>query len=202
MLYLLLKSFVQGHVRHDQTGNHFVAGYQDKRTRREGDEPVLSPTGRDNFGQIMGEIARAAGIPPGPIKLMKGQQFADHKGYGKEHMAQQHGEEIRQAGYKSEEDFVADVVRNYSSIWQVGPNRYALAADGQRQKVHILELRHEHGQQFYSVVTGFIADRSYLSKYKPLWRKQLRKALDVMAESLALGLYLVRPGHKKSGGSR
>lgn len=187
----LLKSLVQGHYRKDMSGQHFVHQYQNGRNKRQADEPVTSPSGRSNFGQIAGEIARAAGMPPGIIMLKQGEQRGDHQGFGKEHIEQQHGDELRQAGYKTAEDFIADVLKTYTHIYQVSQNRYALVAAGQKAKIHIVELRHDKGQQVYSVVTGYIAERSYLEKFRLLWKKQY------IRKSLAAALLLLR----KTGGA-
>lgn len=185
ILYLI-KSLVHGHYRSDKSGQHYVHGYQDSRPKKTADEPVTAPSGRSNFGQIAGEIARAAGMPPGPVMLKHGEQRGDHQGFGKEHIEQQHGEELRQAGYKTAEEFVSDVLKNYNYIYQVSQNRYALVAAGQKAKIHIVELRHDKGQQVYSVVTGYIAERSYLEKFRLLWKRPyIRKAIDA-------ALYLLR----------
>lgn len=171
---LLLKSHIHAHDRHMQSGKVVhVREHDDSR------QAVIAPSGRDSFGSIQGEIAMAAKIPPGPIKLFKGAQFAEHSGFGKLHIEEQHGDEIRKAGYKGPEDFVADVIRNVSALYQVGDNRFAMVADGRQQRVHIVELRHEAGKQFYSIVTGYIVERTDFDRrgHRLLWKKGMRKGL-------------------------
>jgi hypothetical protein len=177
----MIKSHVHGHTRQSSSGKvSFVHDYNDR--RHPADEPIPAPNGRDSFGYIQGEIAARTGLVPGPIKLLRGKQFSEHKGFGKEHIAKQHGEEIRAAGYETEEDFVADVIRNYNAIYKVGENRYALVADGNnQQKIHIIEIRKDAGQSFYTVVTGYIANRQKFTErnYQLLWKRGgLRKSAE------------------------
>jgi hypothetical protein len=180
----MIKSHIQAYTRTTETGKTvFVAQHEDKRRvyipdnsdRRggNGNAPVMAPSGRDNFGSIQGEIAAKIGLPPGPIKLLQGRQIGDHSGFGKEHMHEQHGAEIRAAGFKSEEEFVADVVKNYSAIYDAGGGRYALVSDGAKQKVHILEISRNKVPPFYSIITGYITDRPKFTErnFKLLWKK-------------------------------
>jgi hypothetical protein len=180
----LKKSHIQAYTRTTETGKTvFVAQHEDKRRvyipdnsnqrTSGGNEPVIAPSGRDNFGSIQGEIAAKIGLPPGPIKLLQGKQFGEHSGFGKQHMHEQHGAEIRAAGFKSEEEFVADVVKNYSAIYDAGGGRYALVSDGSKQKVHILEISRNKVPPFYSIITGYITDRPKFTErnFKLLWKK-------------------------------
>jgi hypothetical protein len=183
----MIKSHIHSYTRTTASGKTvFVGDHEDKRrvyvpdnSKRESEIPITAPNGRDNFGSIMGEVAMKAGMPPGPIKLLQGDQFADHKGFGKKHIQEQHGAELRAAGFKTEEDFLADVIKNYDSIYHLGGKRYALVADGQKQKVHIVEIKHDPKGSFYNVITGYIADRRqfYDGKFKLLWKRGgLRKS--------------------------
>lgn len=178
-MILLLKSFIHAHYRKENGKTVFVRDHNDTRSKQSPQDPVPAPSGRDAFGMIQGEVARAAGLPPGPIKLLQGKQIADHKGFGKEHIREQHGDEIRKAGYKSEEEFVADVVKNFNAIYKVGDNRFALVADGKQQRIHIVELSRD--KQFYNVITGYVAERSdfHRRNFKCLW-KRLAKALEAI----------------------
>lgn len=185
MFALLRKSVVVQHIRREASGKMTtVHQYSINGRGRQGEDIVTAPNGRDSFGMIQGEIARQAGMPPLPIKLLSGQQYGDHKGFGKLHIKEQHGEEIRKAGFKSEEEFVADVVKNFNAIYKVGENRYALVANGNLQKIHIVELSHD--KSYYNVITGYIAERKDFERkrdIKLLW-KQLRKALQEWAATL------------------
>ena len=62
---------------------------------------------------VFGEIREDSGLQPAPIRLSEGFQDADGKGYGLAHIEANHGEQIRDAGFASVEDFVAFVAKNY-----------------------------------------------------------------------------------------
>ena len=178
MIAYLLKSVVAGHYRTEASGKRaYVPEYNDSRTKK--NVPVSAPNGRDNFGMIQGECAMKAGIPPGPIMLYAGTQISEHHGFGREHIKQQHGEEIRKAGFKSEEEFVADVAKSFNAVYKVGDNRYALVADGRQQKIHIIELTHDHGKQVYSVITAYVAERKDFHKrrFPLLWGRAFIKSM-------------------------
>jgi hypothetical protein len=180
----MIKSHIQAYTRTTETGKTvFVAQHEDKRRvyipdnskqrSSHDNDPVIAPSGRDNFGSIQGEIAAKIGLPPGPIKLLQGKQFGEHSGFGKAHMHEQHGAEIRAAGFKDEEAFVADVLKNYTAIYDAGGGRYALVSDGMKQKIHILEISRNKVPPFYSIVTGYITDRPKFTErnFKLLWKK-------------------------------
>lgn len=170
MIMLLRKSEVTSHTSHTKDGRqYFVPEYANNRTRQE--QPVRE------YPALPEAVARQCQLPSVPIRLMKGQQIADHRGFGLEHIRQQHGAEIRKAGFKSEEDFVYDVLTNYNAIYEVGGGRFAFVVERQgKPKVHVIEVRQERGKQFLSVVTGYVADNQLPRHFRLKWRK-LMKAL-------------------------
>jgi hypothetical protein len=182
----MIKSHVSAYTRITENGRlAFVPAYDNRKTKTQA--PITAPNDRDNFGMIQGEIAAKAGMPPGPVKLFEGEQVAEHRGFGKAHISAQHGTEIRAAGYRSEEEFVADVVKNFTAIYSAGGNRYALVAEHRgKPKVHIVEIRHQAAGDFYSVVTGYIADRQAVKRdWTLLWRRGgLRKGAEEIIKRL------------------
>lgn len=67
----------------------------------------------ENGTTIFGEIREDSGLTPAPIKLSEGYQDENGKGYGLVHIEANHGDQIRQAGFSSVEDFVYYVAENY-----------------------------------------------------------------------------------------
>jgi len=181
---LLRKSHIEVYRRQNKSGTYtLVKEHEDGRIRHDPEEPVTAPNGRDNFGMLHGEAAIGSGLPPLPIRLLQGKQVSDHHGFGLSHIKEQHGEELRKAGYKSEEEFVADVVQNFNAIYKVGPNRYALVADGKNQRVHIVEMSRD--KRFYTVITGYIVElANFQNKRHQLLWKRMRKALEGVGEAL------------------
>lgn len=70
---------------------------------------VLASNGTTTFG----EIGEESGLQPAPIRLSEGFQGEDGKGYGLAHIEANHGEQIRNAGFSSVEEFVEFVAKNY-----------------------------------------------------------------------------------------
>ncbi len=70
---------------------------------------VVSENGTTTFG----EIREDSGLTPAPIKLSEGYQDENGKGYGLIHIETNHGSQIKNAGFKSVEDFVYYVAENY-----------------------------------------------------------------------------------------
>lgn len=173
----MLKSHIQAYQRRTPSGGMAqVKEHDDRRTRHNPDAPV------GEFGAIPQEVAEVAGIPSAPIRLLRGRQFGDHRGFGREHIAIQHGKEIRQAGYQSEEDFIKDVAANFNAVYDAGKGRIALVADGHAgQKIHIIEARYSQGQKFYTVLTGYISDWPKFNekRYKLLWKRIMKALLRV-----------------------
>ena len=62
---------------------------------------------------VFGEIRESSGLQPAPIKLSEGYQDQDGKGYGLVHIEANHGEQIRNEGFETVEDFVSYVAQNY-----------------------------------------------------------------------------------------
>lgn len=186
----LIKSLVHGHLRHEQSGKTtYVPDYSNKRT-------VHTPT--KDVGNIPPGIP---GTYPAPIRLTPGKQIADHKGWGLEHIRQQHGEEIRAAGYKDEMEFVDEVIHNYNAIYRIDSKKIAIVRDsGAGQKIHVVELREERGQKFYSIVTAYIADRAkFTNRTHTLLYKKMAKAAAELWELMKARGHVAYTRHSKTG---
>ncbi len=94
---------------------------------------------------VFGEITPDSGLMAAPIKLSLGEDTVDkdgyHHGYGLAHIEAGHGEQIRQAGHSSIEEFVENVARNYDTIREGG-----VVADNQ---TYLLEVSDEHNNTLF-----------------------------------------------------
>ncbi len=70
---------------------------------------IKASNGTTNFGEIREE----SGLQPAPIRLSVGFQNSDGKGYGLAHIEDNHGKQIRNAGFSSVKEFVEFVAQNY-----------------------------------------------------------------------------------------
>ena len=92
---------------------HNNLGATEIRLSDEVDENGIPFVISENGTTIFGEVREDSGLTPAPIKLSKGYQDEDGKGYGLVHIEANHGDQIRRAGFKSVEDFVYYVAGNY-----------------------------------------------------------------------------------------
>ena len=102
---------------------------------------IVSNDGTTTFG----EIHEDSGLQPAPIKLSLGENKVDENGhnhgYGLLHIEAGHGDQIRAAGFKSIQEFVESVARNYDTI-RVGNS----VADNQ---TYLLEVSDEHNNTLF-----------------------------------------------------
>ena len=101
---------------------------------------VIAPNGTTTFGTI----GQDTGLTSAPIKLSEGiiTNPETNAGYGLVHIEARHGEEIRNAGYKSVLDFISDVATRYDRIVE-GVNRE------HGGETYLVQLIDEHNNTLY-----------------------------------------------------
>ncbi len=125
---------------------------------------VLSSSGTTVFGEIKAET----GLTPAPIKLSRG-----NSKYGLIHLEKRHGEQIRNAGFDSVEEFVEYVCQNYKRIRQ-GENSV-----GESNGTYLLQIEDSHNNTLYvelstdgsywGVNSGGVFRNEYGSNKKEVW---------------------------------
>ena len=105
---------------------------------------VVSPGGTISFGEITDDT----GLTPAPILLSEGliTNPSTNDGYGLVHIEARHGDQIRNAGYGSVVEFIAEVASNYESIRE-GKNR-----DG--HQTYMLQLTDRHNNTLMVELSG------------------------------------------------
>ena len=102
---------------------------------------VISSDGSTTFGGIEAE----SGLKAAPIRLSVGENRKDNNGtnhgYGLMHIEAGHGEQIRNAGFASVEEFVENVARNYETIRE--GNRYG------NKPTYLLEVKDGHNNTLF-----------------------------------------------------
>lgn len=133
---------------------------------------VYGGNGSPNLGRITEAQAEAMGLRPAPIRLSEGESDK----YGLKHIEYRHGEQIRNAGYKSVVEFVEDIANNFDEIHKgVVSNRNGKSVQGfylsktTSHGVIGIELEPSEGGDFYTVNNGGIFRQSYLKKKETLW---------------------------------
>ena len=127
---------------------------------------VVAPNGTTTFG----EITEDTGLISAPIKLSEGYQDEDGKGYGLVHIEANHGEQIRNAGFASVEEFVSFVAKNYDKDnIRVGKRR-----DNTGTTTYLIQVTDEHNNtlfielsrdgSYWNVNSGGIFRKGYSNK--------------------------------------
>ena len=126
---------------------------------------VLSSDGTTAFG----DIREDSGLPAAPIKLSEGYQDEEGRGYGLAHIEANHGEQIRNAGFKSVEDFVSFVANNYDEDnIRVGKRRsnnsttYLIQATDSHDNTLFVELSRDGS--YWNVNSGGVFRKGYSNK--------------------------------------
>lgn len=78
---------------------------------------IKAPDGSLDFGEITPAMSKAMRRQAGKIRLQHGVQNADGTGHGLIHIETNHGKQIRGAGFKSVEEFVAHVATKFNEIF-------------------------------------------------------------------------------------
>lgn len=132
------------------------------RSEQQGQETTNADTQTSNAGQsevdengrpfvkasdgstVFGEITEDTGLTPAPIKLSEGviTNTTTNDGYGLAHIEARHGDQIRQAGFDSVEEFVESVAKNYDQIKE-GRKRN----DG--SETYLLQLEDKHNNTLF-----------------------------------------------------
>ena len=132
---------------------------------------VLNSEGNISFG----EITQETGLKSAPILLSEGliTNPATNDGYGLVHIEARHGDQIREAGFKSVVDFIEAVARNYETI------REGNIRDG--IQTYLIQLRDKHNNTlmvelsgdgtYWNVNTAGIFKTSYGAKRKEVYSR-------------------------------
>lgn len=122
-----------------------------------------------NGTTIFGEIRDDSGLTPAPIKLSEGFQDENGKGYGLVHIEAGHGSQIRNAGFKSVEDFVSFIAQNYDEDnIRVGKRRangnttYLIQVSDEQDNTLFIEMSRDNS--YWNVNSAGIFRKGYSNK--------------------------------------
>lgn len=139
-----------------------------------------------------GTVEMESGLTPAPILLSEGMitNPQTNDGYGLVHIEARHGDQIRQAGYKSVVEFVEEVAKGYTTI------REGKKRDG--QQTYLLQLTDKHNNTlmvelssdgtYWNINTAGIFKTSYGKNGKVVYNryttaKQTAESVEVSQES-------------------
>ena len=161
----------------DGLRNNDQRGIEIRTDARKGDLAQIGETDQNGYpfvinsdGEIVfGEIGEDTGLTPAPILLSEGYQDENGKGYGLAHIEANHGEQIRNAGFSSVEDFVSFVARNYDKDnIRVGKRRaggnttYLLQVTDTHDNTLFIEM--SKGGTYWNVNSAGIFRKGYSNK--------------------------------------
>ncbi len=132
---------------------------------------VFAPSGALEFGKIDEET----GLKPAPILLSKGvvTNPKTKSGYGLAHIEARHGDQIRNAGFKSVVDFIEEVAKNYERIKEGnirnGRPTYILQIKDRHNNTLMVELSSDGN--YWNVNTAGIFKESYGKNKKEVYSR-------------------------------
>lgn len=132
---------------------------------------VLTSEGELAFG----EIGEDTGLTAAPILLSEGMitNAATNDGYGLVHIEARHGDQIRNAGYKSVVDFIETVAKNYDVIKEGnlrdGHRTYRLQLTDKHNNTLMVELAGDG--TYWNINTAGIFKTSYGKKNKEVYNR-------------------------------
>ncbi|MED5545710.1 MAG: PLxRFG domain-containing protein [Pseudomonadota bacterium] len=130
---------------------------------------IQSPQGGVNFGEITPNVATAIGRQGGKIRLREG-----NAAWGRQHIEQRHGDQIRKLGFASVEEFVASVATNFSTIYERDRGAMDVVLEtgktGQRLMVK-LEPATDADGDYYDVKTASPVRGDQFKNKSPLWER-------------------------------
>ena len=147
---------------------------QPSEKRTEGETPEIDENGlpfvvSENGTTSFGVIREESGLPSAPIKLSEGYQDENGKGYGLRHIEAGHGEEIRNAGFSTVEEFVSYVAKNYDEDnIRVGKQRrngnttYLIQVTDSHDNTLFIELSRDGS--YWNVNSGGVFRKGYSNK--------------------------------------
>ncbi|MDR2684864.1 MAG: hypothetical protein LBB53_05750, partial [Prevotellaceae bacterium] len=129
--------------------------------------PFVAVNGNIDLGTIKSET----GLAEAPIRLSEGTEYADGKGYGIAHIEKEHGKQIRDAGYNSIGEFVANVASNYTTIRKGNPRgkseTYLLEVTDKHNNTLFVELSKDGS--YWNVNSAGIFNERYSAKKDVVW---------------------------------
>lgn len=124
---------------------------------------IESPAGGLDFGELPEEAARIIRRQAGPIRLLE----SDLR-----HIEERHGDQIRQAGYPTIEDFVRSIAKDYNRIYPARSGSMAILVHRiglERFAIIRLQPSQEcEGPDYYAVKTASLCRPGYLLNRNPL----------------------------------
>ncbi len=132
---------------------------------------IASPAGGTDFGRVPEEIAIKMGSRPAPIRLLNGDESE-----GAIHIEKNRSEQLKQLGYDSAPQLVADVTENYDAVFRGDGKSFILAKRmSDPWRVAYIQLTYDPHGDFYRVKTalgvrkGYLIDKSGKYRKEPLW---------------------------------
>lgn len=159
-------------VETQEIENNEVAPAQTLADEQEFDENGRQFVKSKDGTTVFGEVGEDSGLTAAPIRLSVGVDTVDedgiHHGYGLAHIEAGHGEQIRNAGYSTIEDFVEEVARNYTDIREgsriAGTQTYLLEVSDKHNNTLFVQL--SKNGKYWNVNSAGIFRKKY-SRHKP-----------------------------------
>lgn len=171
---------------------------QPSEKRTEGETPEIDENGlpfvvSENGTTSFGVIREESGLPSAPIKLSEGYQDENGKGYGLRHIEAGHGEEIRNAGFSTVEEFVSYVAKNYDEDnIRVGKQRrngnttYLIQVTDSHDNTLFIELSRDGS--YWNVNSGGVFRKGYSNKKETVAKTEPQQPNNAVSSDSSLSI--------------
>ena len=127
-----------------------------------------------------GKITDEHGIPPAPIRLSVGNEH-----YGKTHIENRHGKQIRGNGFQSVEEFVQFVCRNFDCIKEGNPGSYLLEVHDRHSNTLFISLSNDQG--YWKTISGGVFNLRYSKNKKKIYSASDQQTSQPASDDEGLG---------------
>lgn len=146
------------------------------------DNFVPAPDGGLDYGEITPEIAVALGRQAGKIRLRRGDEKS-----GLAHIKTRHEAQILNLGFKSVEEFISKIAREFDAIYKREGRSLDVVLDASNRGKLIVQLEPSAAGDYYDIITATPIRSDQYKNKKPVWERAGPSAPSAKADPLDPG---------------
>lgn len=153
-----------GALKEDKSSDAQQGKAEEKTEVGDENEFVKTPDGAIDFGEISGDVAKIIKREAAPLRLRTG-----NNSEGLSHIEKRHGKDIAALGYPSVVAFVADITKNFDSVYSGKGSALDLVVTEGKLKFARVQLEPSEDGSYYDIKTATPGRSDQYKNKKPLW---------------------------------